>query len=61
MVLKHWFYMSKTSLKKAKTLLNLKEVKMFNEDVDVHYSSNGHYAVRILPEKVCILMILKMF
>ena len=55
--------LSKTSLKKAETLLNLKEdkVKMFNEDVDIHYSSNGHYAVRILPEKVCILMILKMF
>ena len=47
--------LSKTSLKKAETLLNLKEdkVKMFNEDIDVHYSSNGHYAVRILPEKVC--------
>ena len=47
--------LSKTSLKKAETLLNLKEdkVKMFNEDVDIHYSSNGHYAVRILPEKVC--------
>ena len=45
--------LSKISLKKAETL-NLKEgkVKMFNEDVDIHYSSNGHYAVRILPEKV---------
>ena len=49
------FLLSKTSLKKAETLLNLKEdkVKMFHEDVDIHYSSNGHYAVRILPEKVC--------
>ena len=43
----------KTSLKKAETLLNLKEVKMFNEDVDVHYSSNGHYDARTLPENIC--------
>ena len=54
---------SKTSLKKAETLLNLKEdkVKMFNEDVDIHYSSNGHYAIRYYQRRYVILMILNMF
>ena len=47
--------LSKSSLKKAETLLNLKEdkVRMFNQDVKVNLSSNGHYAVEILPEEVC--------
>ena len=41
-------------MKKAETLLNLKEdkVRMFNQDVKVNLSSNGHYAVEIPPQEV---------
>ena len=46
--------LSKTSLKKADTYLNIKndKIKMFDKDIDVCVSTNGHYAVNILPEKV---------
>ena len=45
------------------TVLNLKEdrLRMFNEDIDMCLSSNGHYAVEILPKKYTILIILNMF
>ena len=35
------------------TVLNLKEdrLRMSNEDIDMCLSSNGHYAVEILPKK----------
>ena len=47
--------LSKTSLKKADTYLNIKDdkIKMFEDDIDVWVSTNGHYAVNISPEKVC--------
>ena len=37
------------------TVLNLKEdrLRMSNEDIDMCLSSNRHYAVEILPKKVC--------
>ena len=42
--------LSKTSFKKADTYLNIKDdkIKMFDEDIDVCVSTNGHYAVNIL-------------
>ena len=47
--------LSKSSLKKADTYLNIKDdkVRMFDEDINVCMSTNGHYAVNILPDKVC--------
>ena len=47
--------LSKSSLKKAETVLNLKEdkVRMFDQDIKVNLSSNGHYAVEIVPQEVC--------
>ena len=47
--------LSKTSLKKADTYLNIKDdkIKMFGKDIDICISTNGHYGVNILPEKVC--------
>ena len=47
--------LSKTSLKKAGTVLNLQNdnIKMFNEDVEVTTSNNGHYAINILPDEIC--------
>ena len=47
--------LSKTSLKKAGTVLNLKndKIRMYNEDVDITTSYNGHYAISILPEENC--------
>ena len=47
--------LSKTSLEKTDTYLNIKDdkIKMFEEDIDVCVSTNGHYAANILPEKVC--------
>ena len=46
--------LSKTSLKKAGTRLNLQNDnnKMFNEDVEVTTSNNGHYAINILPDEI---------
>ena len=46
--------LSKSSLKKVDTYKNIKEdkVRMFDQDINVCMSSNGHYAVKILPEKV---------
>ena len=43
--------LSKSSLQKADTVLDLKndKVKMFNKDADFKLSSNGHYAVNTLP------------
>lgn len=43
--------LSKQSLKRAKTILNLQNdsVKMFDQDIPVHLSSGGHYAINILP------------
>ena len=47
--------LSKMSLKNAGTVLNLKndKIRMFNEDVDITTSYNGHYAISILPEENC--------
>ena len=46
--------LSKSSLQKADSVLDLKndKVKMFNKDVDFQLSSNGHYAVNILPNNI---------
>lgn len=45
--------LSKATLKKAQTVLNLKEdrLRMFNEDIDICLPSNRHYTVEILPKK----------
>ena len=42
--------LSKSASKKAQTVLSSKEdwLRMFNEDIDICVSSNGHYAVEIL-------------
>ena len=47
--------LSKSSLKKADTYINIKDEKfqMFGQDINVCMSTNGHYAVEILQEKVC--------
>ena len=44
--------LSKTSLKKANTILNLSndEIKMFNEKIQTENSFNGHYSILILPD-----------
>lgn len=52
-----WKYsvpLSKSSLKKAHTLLDLKEhiVRTFKQDVKIFLSSRGHYAAKILPHQV---------
>ena len=41
--------LSKTSLKKAGTVLSLQNdsIKMFNEDMEVTTSNNGHHAINI--------------
>ena len=46
--------LSKSSLQKADSVLDLKndKVKMFNKNVDFQLSSNGHYAVNILPNNI---------
>ena len=46
--------LSKSSLQKAETVLDFKndKVKMFNKNVDFKLSSNGHYAVNILPNDI---------
>ena len=46
--------LSKSSLQKAHTVLDLKndKVKMFNKNVDFKLSTNGHDAVNILPNNV---------
>ena len=43
--------LSKSSLKKTNTLIDLQndKVKMFDEDIDIKLSSNGHHAIDILP------------
>ena len=47
--------LSKTPLKKAGSVLNLQNdsIKIFNEDMEVTTSNNGHYAINILPDKTC--------
>ena len=47
--------LSKTTLKKAGAVLNLQNdnIKMFDEDMEVTASSNGHYAINILPDETC--------
>ena len=47
--------LSETSLKKAGSVLNLQKdsIKMFNEDMEVTTSNNGHYAIIILPDETC--------
>ena len=44
--------LSKTSLKKANTTLNLSnyEIKMFNQKIQTENSFNGHYSILILPD-----------
>ena len=47
--------LSKTSLEKAGTVLDLQNdsMKMFNEDMEVTTSNIGHYAINILPNDTC--------
>ena len=42
-------------MKKAGTVLNLQNdsIKMFNEDMEVKTSNNGHYAINFLPDETC--------
>ena len=42
-------------MKKAGTELKLQNdsIKMFNEDMEVTASNNGHYAINILPDETC--------
>ena len=44
--------LSKSSLKKAGTILNMQSDKavMFDQDIQLHLSTNGHYAVEIFPK-----------
>ena len=44
--------MSKSSLKKAHTVLNIKndKIKIFGQNIPVEPSFNGHYSISILPE-----------
>ena len=46
--------LSKSSLKKANTVIDLQNdrVKMFDKNIDVKLSNNGHYAIDILPRDV---------
>ena len=46
--------LSKSLLKKANTLIDLKndKVTMFDEDIDIKLSRNGHYAIDILPTDI---------
>lgn len=45
--------LSKTSLKKAGTILDLKNDKatMFNKPVEIEFTSSGHYCVNIMKTK----------
>ena len=47
--------LSKSSLKKADTCINTKDEKfqMLGQDINVCMSTNGHYAVEILPKNIC--------
>ena len=47
--------LSGSSLKKADTYINIKDdkVQTFDQDINVCMTTNGHYAVEILSEKVC--------
>ena len=47
--------LSKSLLKKANTLTDLQndKVTMFDEDIDIQLSSNGYYAIDILPTDTC--------
>ena len=47
--------LSKTSLEKAGTVLDLQNdsMKTFNEDMEVTTSNIGHYAINILPNDTC--------
>ena len=47
-------FLSKSSLKKANTVIDLQNdtVKMFDKSIDVKLSSNGHYAIDISPTDV---------
>ena len=44
--------LSKSSLKKADTVLNIKNetIKMFGQNVPIESSFNGHYSISILPQ-----------
>ena len=46
--------LSKSSLKKANTVIDLQNdrIKMFDKSIDVKVSSNGHYAIDILQKNV---------
>ena len=46
--------LSKSLLKKSNTLIDLQndKVTMFGDDIDIKLSSNGHYAIEILPATI---------
>ena len=46
--------LSKSSLRKANTLIDRQndKVTVFDEDIDIKLSSNGHYAIDILPTNI---------
>ena len=56
--------LSKTSLKKCNTILDMNNDKamIFGKEVDLHFSTSGHYCINIIPEfhvcKPCNKMIL---
>ena len=45
--------LGKTSLKKAGTVIDIQndKAKMFDKEVDLHLSGNGHYYINIFPEE----------
>ena len=47
--------LSKTPLKKAGTVLNIRNDKIliFNKDINISTSASGHYAISILPDETC--------
>ena len=53
--------LSKSSLKKAGTLIDMKsdKARMFDKEVDLHQSSNGHYCIDVFPKTIIKIMILK--
>ena len=52
--------LSKSSLKKADTYINIKDdkVQMFDQDINVCMSTNGHHAVRFYQKRYVTLILL---
>ena len=44
--------LSKTSLKKCDTILDMNDDKetIFGKEVDLHFSTSSHYSIKIIPQ-----------